>query len=41
MRDERFGRTRIINPGALFRASEKTVALLDTEADQLDYLRIA
>jgi putative phosphoesterase len=40
-RDEWVGRTRIINPGALFRASEKTAALLDTEADQLDYLRIA
>ena len=40
-RDERVGRIRIINPGALFRASEKTAAVLDTDADQLDYLRIA
>lgn len=39
-RDERIGRTRVINPGALFRASEKTVALLDTEADRLEYLVI-
>ncbi|HEY7115961.1 MAG TPA: metallophosphoesterase [Tepidisphaeraceae bacterium] len=40
-RDERVGKTRIINPGALFRASEKTVAILDTQSDQLEYLRIA
>ena len=39
-RDERVGRTRIINPGALFRASEKTVALLDTETDQLESIVI-
>jgi len=39
-RDERIRRTRVINPGALFRASEKTVALLDTEADVLEYLVI-
>ena len=39
-RDERIGKTRVINPGALFRASEKTVALLDTEADVLEYLVI-
>jgi len=39
-RDERIGRTRVINPGALFRASEKTVALLATEADVLEYLVI-
>src|SRR3954467_14664827 len=28
--DERVGRTRLINPGALFRTSRKTVATLDT-----------
>lgn len=37
-RDERIGRTRVINPGALFRASEKTVALLDTDTDRLEYV---
>ena len=37
-RDERIGRTRVINPGALFRASEKTVALLDTDSDRLEYV---
>jgi hypothetical protein len=39
-RDERIGRTRVINPGALHRAAEKTVALLDTAADRLEVLRI-
>lgn len=32
-RDEKVGSTRVINPGALFRASEYTVAVLDTDAD--------
>jgi putative phosphoesterase len=40
-RDERVGKTRIINPGALFRAAEKTVALLDTDTDKLEHVRIA
>jgi predicted phosphodiesterase len=40
-RDERVGKTRVINPGALHRAAEKTVALLDLAADRLEYLRIA
>lgn len=38
--DERVGRTRIINPGALHRAKEKTVALLDPERDRLEFLRV-
>lgn len=33
--DERVGRTRIINPGALHRASQKTAALLDLATDGL------
>ena len=37
-RDERHGVTRIINPGALHRASEFTVALLDTDSDELQFL---
>ena len=37
-RDERVGRTRVINPGALHRAREKTVAVLDTETDALKFL---
>ena len=39
--DERIGRTRLINPGALHRASIKTAATLDTATDKLQYLRIA
>jgi putative phosphoesterase len=33
--DQRIGRTRLINPGALHRAKEKTVATLDTQSDRL------
>lgn len=35
--DQRVGRTRCINPGALHRAAQKTVATLDTENDQLRF----
>jgi putative phosphoesterase len=38
--DERRGTTRWINPGALHRASEWTVAVLDLETDGLVFLRI-
>ena len=36
-RDDRFGRTRIINPGALYRTREKSVAVLDTSKDLLKF----
>lgn len=36
-RDDRRGRTRIINPGALHRARRKTVATLDTTEDELAF----
>ena len=36
--DERVGTVRVINPGALFRAKERTVALLDTAADAVRFL---
>ena len=36
--DERVGRTRVINPGALHRAREKTVATLDTDSGELKFL---
>jgi predicted phosphodiesterase len=36
-RDERIGKTRIINPGALCRAAKKTVATLDLAADVLTF----
>ena len=37
IRDERIGSTRVINPGALFRASRYTVATLDTGSDSVDW----
>ena len=39
-RDERIGRTRIINPGALQRARTKSVALLDTATDALTFIPV-
>jgi putative phosphoesterase len=39
-RDERIGKVRCINPGALYRAREKTAALLDTETDRLTFLQV-
>ena len=39
--DERVGKVRLINPGALHRAREKTVALLDTDADRLTFLTVS
>ena len=39
-RDERVGKVRIINPGALHRAREKTVAVLDTDTDRLTFVRV-
>ena len=38
--DLRVGKMRIINPGALHRAHPKTVALLDTAADFVEFLEI-
>lgn len=39
-RDEKIGVTRVINPGALQRAMEYTVAVLDTEQDQVAFYPI-
>ena len=39
-RDERVGPTRLINPGALFRAATYTVALLDTDHDRVTFLPV-
>jgi len=36
-RDERVDRCRVINPGALFRAAEYTVAVLDVARDALTF----
>jgi putative phosphoesterase len=38
--DERVGRTRVINPGALHRARVKTVATLDLARDALNFLTV-
>ena len=40
-RDEKMGKTRIINPGALFRAYPYTIALLDVEKDKLIFEKIS
>lgn len=39
VRDEKIGKTRIINPGTLFRA-KKTAATLDTKNDKLELIEI-
>lgn len=39
-RDWYEGRTRRINPGALFRAGEFSVALLDVESDEVQFLTV-
>jgi len=38
--DQRIGKTRCINPGALYRARQKTVALLDTQTDILRFISL-
>jgi putative phosphoesterase len=38
--DQRRGPTRVINPGALYRARQYTVALLDAGADRLSFLPV-
>src|SRR5690606_18961183 len=40
VRDERIGGTRLINPGALFRAPRYTVALLDPASDSLEFIEL-
>ncbi len=39
-RDEKRGATRIINPGALFRAAAYSVAVLDTATDAVAFHRV-
>ena len=39
-RDDTIGKTRVINPGALFRVNPCTVALLDAENDKLEFVEI-
>ena len=40
LRDERVGSTRVINPGALFRAARYTAAVLDPQADALQIVQV-
>ncbi|MBI1368624.1 MAG: YfcE family phosphodiesterase [Planctomycetes bacterium] len=40
VRDERVGRTRVLNPGALFRAAQYTVMMLDTDRDAAEVLTV-
>ncbi len=40
LRDERIGPTRVINPGALFRASRYTAVVLDPRIDQLEVIDV-
>ena len=43
VRDERIGKVRVINPGPLYNSRDPgypTVAVLDTETDQLEFIRI-
>lgn len=39
-RDERMGRTRIVSPGALHRAKEKTCALLDLQNGRCEQITV-
>lgn len=39
--DQHVGRIHVINPGALHRASVKTVALIDTATDAVEFLEIS
>jgi putative phosphoesterase len=39
--DEQVGRTRVINPGALHRAARKTVAILDTAGNIVQFHTVA
>ena len=39
-RDERIDNTHVINPGALFRAADYTVALVDTDTAETQFLEV-
>lgn len=39
-RNEKEGRVRIVNPGALFRAPDYTVAILDPSTDRVEFLTL-
>lgn len=39
--ERRVGKTRIINPGALFRAKPKTVLIVDLTTDEIEWVTVA
>lgn len=39
-RDERIGRTRVVNPGALHRATPKTFCIVDLATDDVEHLAV-
>ena len=39
-RDEKSGKTRVINPGSLFRIHPYTIALLDVGKDKLEFVEV-
>jgi len=39
-RNEKIGRTRVINPGALFRVYPYTIGLLDAEKDKVEFVEV-
>ncbi len=39
-RDEKIGKTRVINPGALFQAIPYTIAMLDIKKDKLQFIEL-
>ena len=39
-RDSKIGKTRIINPGALYNARPYTIAVLDVKNDKLEFIEI-
>ena len=39
-KDEKVGKTRVINPGALFRVNNYTIALLDIGKDKVEFINI-
>lgn len=41
LRDQRVGKVRVINPGALFRAARYTAAVLDPSRDALEIIELA
>ena len=39
-RDEKINKTRVINPGALFRIRHYTIAVLDAEKDKVEFIEV-